>query len=280
MPRSGPRSLVAFDLETTGLRPESDRIVEVGAVRFDPADGAEIDVFQSLVNPGCPVPEAARAVHGLGDTDLRDAPGVGVVLGAFLAWLGDPGDVLLLAHNASFDAGFLAWELARAGLTQPGLQVVDTLPLARRFGTLAERLGFDSGQAHRAVADCRRVMHLWLRLIALSGSGSDGGWPDGPGIVRIGLPNARLPFEPGLPVGWEWLPRAIALGQTVRVVYDGGTKGARPRLITPRGWTWRGGTIYITAFCHVDGIEKEFRLEWIRDVHLGESELPPSFPGG
>jgi DNA polymerase-3 subunit epsilon len=271
---------VAFDLETTGLRAEVHRIVEVGAIRFD-ATGAETGTFQSLVNPGCPVPEEARAVHGLGDADLADAPPARDVLALFLAWLGDPAEVLLLAHNASFDAGFLAWELSRAGLAEPGHQVVDTLPLARRFltqvpnhrlGTLAERLGFDCGQTHRALADCRRVKQLWLYLQTLAGAGPVGGLLDGPNLVRLTLPEARLPFDPDLPLGSDWLATAIVGRRTVRLVYDGGTKGPLPREITPRSWVRRGGTVYITAFCHIDGIEKEFRLERIREAALVETQ--------
>src|SRR3954451_23227128 len=67
------RSYVALDLETTGLLAETDRIVEVGAVRFDAA-GRELARFERLVNPGRAMSPTAEAVHGLSDADLADAP--------------------------------------------------------------------------------------------------------------------------------------------------------------------------------------------------------------
>ena len=269
------RSLVAFDLETTGLRAETHRIVEVGAVRFDQT-GHEVSIFQSLVNPGCPVPEPARAIHGLGDEELRLAPSACQVLASFLEWLGPPQHVLLMAHNACFDAGFLAWELARAGLAEPGHQVIDTLPLARRYlpkvpnhrlGTLAEQFGFDCQQTHRAVADSRRVMQLWLYLTQKCVAENTEARLE-ENLVRLRLPSPGSSFEPGLPVGCEWVQTAIEGGAMVRLIYEGGPKGDEPREITPIKWTRRGGIVYLTALCHLDGIEKEFRLERIRGAKL------------
>src|SRR5262245_51098065 len=124
------RQFVAFDLETTGLLAESDRVVEVGAVRFD-ATGLEVGRFERLINPGYPMPTAAQAVHGLGDADLAGAPPAREVLPEFLEFLGDPTESTVLAHNGSFDARFLGRELGRAGLDAPPHTVVDTLALAR-----------------------------------------------------------------------------------------------------------------------------------------------------
>src|SRR5262245_60181650 len=124
-------SFVAFDLETTGLFPATDRIVEVGAVRFD-ASGRELGCFERLVHPGRPMSRGAQAVHGITDAMLAGAEPASAVLPEFLDWLGDPSATTLLAHNASFDARFLARELARIGLFPPvDLVVVDTLALAR-----------------------------------------------------------------------------------------------------------------------------------------------------
>src|SRR4051812_15118715 len=79
---------VALDLETTGLVVERDRIVEVGAVRFD-RTGQELERFEQLVNPGRAMSPAAQAVHGLSDADLADAPPAREVLPEFLQFLGD-----------------------------------------------------------------------------------------------------------------------------------------------------------------------------------------------
>ena len=151
------REYVAIDLETTGLMADADRIVEIGAVRFR-ADGQELCRFQRLVNPERPMSPAAFAIHGLSDDVLAGAPPVRDILPEFLTFLGDPDMTALLAHNASFDAGFLGCELMRAGLPIPTHSVFDTLALARRrlpwlashrLDNLARTMGLDPAGAPR-----------------------------------------------------------------------------------------------------------------------------------
>ncbi|MDB5353420.1 MAG: polC [Planctomycetota bacterium] len=253
------REFVALDLETTGLSAETDRIVEVGAVRFD-ASGRDLGHFQSLVNPRRPVSAQARSIHGISDAELAVAPTADVVLPAFLAWLGETSHLILLAHNASFDAGFLGCEFARIGSSRAVPPIVDTLALARRrlpnapnhrLDTLARLLGLDPDGPHRALADSFRVKGLWLALTA------------GP---EAALPLASYPIvdrngSPAVPTGWEPLAAAMASGLPVRIEYEGGTRGLAPRDITPRRFEHHGGVAYVVARCHADRIEKSFRLD-------------------
>lgn len=264
------RTWVAFDLETTGLSPKDDRIVEVGAVRFD-AEGRELAAFERLVNPLRPSGARARAIHGIDDAELALAPTADVVLPDFLDFLGDPGRTTLLAHNAGFDAGFLGAELARLARAMPGHGVVDTLALARRrlphlpshrLDGLARHLGLDPFGPHRALADSRRVMGLWVAL------GGEPGHDDGfQAVYPIHDPAGPLPA----PRGWDGLAEAAARGWPVRLVYAGGTRGDAPREITPRRFANRGGVAYVVSLCHLDGKEKEFRLDRVR----GYEVLPP-----
>ena len=117
---------VAFDLETTGLSSAFCHIVEFGAVRFR-ADGTELDRLEQLVDPGCPVPRDATAVHGITNDMIRGQPTVEEVLPEFLQFLGGT-DTILMAHNASFDLGFLAVALHRLGANVPEHPVVDIVP--------------------------------------------------------------------------------------------------------------------------------------------------------
>lgn len=250
---------VALDLETTGLVAGVDRVVEIGAVRFR-ADGRELGRFEQLVDPERPMGRGAQAVHGISDADLAGAPTAREVLPAFVAFLGDPGATTLLAHNASFDAGFLGRELARAGRPRPAHAVVDTLALARRrlpglpnhrLDTLALTLGLDPDGPHRALADSLRVKDLWLAL----------GGPAQPPERLVAYPfhdEARVPHAP---IGWDGLTDAILRGARVRMEYDGGSRGRGPREVTPRAFVHRGGVAYLIAFCHADAFEKTFRLD-------------------
>jgi DNA polymerase-3 subunit epsilon len=267
MPDGPTREWVAFDLETTGLMAETDRVVEVGAVRFD-ASGRELDRFERLVNPARPMSAAAQAVHGLSDADLADAEPARTDLPEFLDSLGDPASMALLAHNASFDAGFLGRELRRLGLPLPRQSVIDTLALARsrlpdvydlRLDTLARLFGLGPDGPHRALADSLRVKGLW---IALRGDQE----PEA-SLVSFPIydPRRRVPA----PIGWGRLSEAIERGLLVRMEYAGGTWGGAPREVTPQAFVHRGGVAYLIAFCHLDAFEKSFRLDRVRHHEVG-----------
>jgi DNA polymerase III subunit epsilon len=260
------REYVALDLETTGLMADTDRIVEIGAVRFR-ADGQELGRFQRLVNPERPMSPAAFAIHGLSDDVLAGAPPVRDILPEFLLFLGDPSTTALLAHNASFDAGFLGCELARAGLPVPSHSTFDTLALARRrlpwlashrLDNVARALALDSAGAHRALADCLRVKEIWLLLGGTCEPMDD--------LVSYRMFD-RSETQPR-PEGWDGVLQAAARGTMIRIEYDGGTRGSTPRSITPRRFVQRGGANYLIAFCHIDSLEKSFRLDRIRCVQL------------
>ncbi len=159
------RQYVAFDLETTGLVAETDRVVEIGAVRFD-ASGRELGRFESLVHPERPMSPAAEAIHGISDAALAGAKPARDVLPLFLDYLGEARTTTLLAHNAAFDAGFLGRELALIGRDASAFAVVDTLALARRkipeardhrLETLARLFSLNPEGPHRALADSLRV---------------------------------------------------------------------------------------------------------------------------
>src|ERR671922_2616670 len=93
---------VVFDLETTGLSAERNRICEIGAVRVKALE--VVDSFQALVNPGLPLPEPIGRLTGLREQELRRAPPVARVVAGFAKF---SGDALLVAHNAGFDQRFL-----------------------------------------------------------------------------------------------------------------------------------------------------------------------------
>jgi DNA polymerase III subunit epsilon len=250
---------VALDLETTGLFAGTDRIVEIGAVRFD-ASGQELGRFQRLVNPGQPMSPAAQAVHGLSDADLADQPLARAVLPEFVAFLGDRGSTGLMAHNARFDTGFIGRELGRLGLPMPGHAVFDTLALARcrwrgigsyRLENLARLLDLDPEGAHRALADSLRVKALWLAL-------TGGIEPLEP---HIAFPIADPVRSDPTPLGWDDVVDAMGRGLCVRIEYEGGSRGRAPRDVTPRRFAFNGGAAYLVAFCHLDAFEKSFRLD-------------------
>ena len=164
---------VVFDLETTGLSAERNRICEVGAVRVRALE--VVDSFQSLVNPGVPLPEPIARLTGLRELDLRSAPPVASVVRRFLAFAGDD---LLVAHNARFDQRFLERQLQLLHgrrLSEPPLC---TAALARRLlegrlgrvglASLAHFFGVGTQPCHRALPDAEATAEVLVRLIGLA----------------------------------------------------------------------------------------------------------------
>jgi DNA polymerase III subunit epsilon len=164
---------VVVDLETTGLRPESSGICEIGAVRLR---GFEVEgEFQTLVDPGRPIDAGASALTGLRTAQLRGSPGPAEAVRNFLAFAGDS---VLVAHNARFDLAFLDRETERLTGSRIGSVVVDTVRLARSllagrvpgFGLaqLAWFLDTSARPCHRALPDARATGELLLALIGLA----------------------------------------------------------------------------------------------------------------
>lgn len=164
---------IAFDVETTGLSPNQDRIVEIGAVSF--REGKVDKTFSSLVNPRIPMPTAATSVNHITDDMLADAPNEEEAYPKFLEFLGDAlcGETIICAHNAQFDLSFLCNTLSRLGI-EADFEYIDTLALARKHlhglenykqGTIEAYFGLSNPAAHRAVSDAETCGQILLRLM-------------------------------------------------------------------------------------------------------------------
>jgi DNA polymerase-3 subunit epsilon len=286
--RAGPGALdeipfVAFDTETTGLR-VSDRLVELAAVRFR---GAELEgEWSALVDPGVPIPADATAVHGIRDEDVHGRAPAALVLPEFLRFIEG---AALVAHNAPFDVRVLSLELLRAGMSLPDNPTLDTCAIPRRLkldvpnhrlGTLAQAFGVPRRPAHRALQDARVARDLLRAYLRELG-------PPAEALIRYSLTqdSALLSFRrfacepvPDTPLA-ALFRRARAEGRAVSMVYRGGTHGLRPRRVTPRDMYGLGGTAYLEADCHEDGIPKTFRLDRIAGARLeGEPAMARMAP--
>jgi DNA polymerase III subunit epsilon len=167
---------VVLDLETTGGSPANDRITEVGAVKI--RGGEVLGTFQTLVNPGVPIPPLISALTGITNPMVADEEPIEVVLPCLLEFLGG---AVLVAHNASFDRRFVQANLERHGYQRLANRVVCTARLARkllprdevpnvRLATLAAYLGSTVAPCHRALTDARATVDVFHSLLELAGS--------------------------------------------------------------------------------------------------------------
>ena len=160
---------IAFDLETTGIDPSSDYIIEIGAVRFDGSHA--IEGFGQLINPEITIPLEAAAVNKITDDMVKDKPVIKDVLGKFAYFCGN---LPLVAHNAPFDFKFLLSDVEKYKSIAPGGCVLDTLPLSRKvfpgianykLGTLVRHFNFPSGTFHRAEEDSSYCGLLFAKIL-------------------------------------------------------------------------------------------------------------------
>ena len=98
----GLNNFVVVDLETTGLNPDEEKIIEIGAIKF--VDGEEKETFETLINPEKPIPEFITRLTGISDDDVKDAPVIGDVFSKLDAFLADSPFV---GHQVNFDASFI-----------------------------------------------------------------------------------------------------------------------------------------------------------------------------
>jgi DNA polymerase-3 subunit epsilon/ATP-dependent DNA helicase DinG len=158
-------SIVALDLETTGLDPQTDAILEIGARRFD---GNRVeDEFSTLINPGRHIPEFISGLTGISDEMVRQAPSIRDVLEGLVAFIGDSP---ILGHNIQFDLSFFKkyklFELNERLDTYELAAVL--LPSANRYnlGSLVQALGVALPATHRALDDARATHGVYQRLLA------------------------------------------------------------------------------------------------------------------
>ena len=162
-------TFVAFDTETTGLKADKAKLLEIGAVSFN-KDGV-IGTFEQLINPCCPIPPEAERVNHISQEMVQDAPLEEQVLPDFLSFIGNS---VLIAHNAGFDLAFINTALQRAGYNRLRNYTTDTLQLARSvfpqlcshtLQFLASYFKIEVHNAHRALDDAMVCKDFFIKCI-------------------------------------------------------------------------------------------------------------------
>ncbi len=160
-------NMIVFDVETTGISPLNDRIIEIGAIKI--RGGKITSELSTLVNPGVCIPPRITDITGITDAMIANQPRIEEVLPEFLAFCEED---IILGHNISFDYSFIKASCVKEGLAF-NKQAVDTLTIARKFlkglpsrslGGLCEHYNISLTQAHRAVHDARATYALFRCL--------------------------------------------------------------------------------------------------------------------
>lgn len=161
---------VVFDLETTGFSPIKDKIIEIGAVKVE--QGRITERFSTFVNPKVPIPFQITQLTSITDQMVMDAPDIETVLPKFLAFVGD---AVLVAHNASFDVGFIEQNCRYQDII-PDFTSVDTVAMARillptlskfKLNVVANALHISLENHHRAVDDAGATAEIFVKFVEM-----------------------------------------------------------------------------------------------------------------
>lgn len=160
-------SYVVVDLETSGLSKYNNEIIEIAMIKIQ--NGQEVGRFQSLVKPCDPITNKITQITGITNEMLETAPSFSEIADSVVSFIGDN---VLIAHNSSFDIGFLSVALEPRALH---LKHIDTLYMARttrpdlpnhKLETLISHYGVADKQAHRAMGDVECTQKIFVRLCA------------------------------------------------------------------------------------------------------------------
>jgi DNA polymerase III epsilon subunit family exonuclease len=260
-----------FDVETTGLSPAyGHRVCEVACLRV--CDGAEVDAFEALINPGRQISPGAFRVNRITPSMLEGAPAFDAVADRLLEVMEG---AVLVAHNAPFDLGFLAAELeiARRPSLPSGYPVVDTLSLSRRaysffshsLPAIADALDLGSWPTHRAMADVWTTSSLLERLLddverrwAIVKLGDLIEFQGGP----IAVPRPRA-----LPLPLE-IAEALASGGTLWMRYVDARGRETERVVQPLRVDAREDNLYLIAHCYRRDELRTFRLDRVLELAI------------
>ena len=165
----GMSEYVVVDLETTGLDPEKDEIIEIGSLKV--VNGIVVDEFHALIDPSGELSDEVKNLTGLTNSDFeKDGVELSDAIDSLLFFMGS---LPLVMHNADFDMSFIDAALERLDIDELDNECIDTLSLARkrmprlasyRLEDLAQTLGLPTDGMHRAINDCRVTQGLLKHL--------------------------------------------------------------------------------------------------------------------
>jgi len=263
-----PQGVVALDLETTGLSPLVDRIIEISALKITPSG---VEVFDQLIQPEIPIPAYTIDIHHITDEMVCDSPLISEIIPKFADFIGGHP---LIAHNAKFDIGFIVYDLLQNKLSLPKTKVYCSCALSRkvfihspnhRLGTLVEELGITLENHHRALDDANACLRVFAKALI--------NYFERKKNTKI-LQSAFL-FEVNsfdkdaelkIPKHLKDLENVVAQQEMVDIKYSGGSMKGQFRPIKPTSLLPMPDGLILYAQCLVSDLYKSFAVKKIAEV--------------
>lgn len=271
-----PKGLVAVDLETTGLSPLVDKIIEIAAVKITAA--GEVSSYHQLINPLIDIPEFTIQFHGLTNSDVQNSPTIKKPLKDFWDFVGRHP---MIAHNSTFDLGYLIKASHDFQIEFPPLDIYDSCRYARaiyknqpnspanfKLSTLSQYVGFDL-QHHVAIEDtyaCLKIMAHVAKEVVDHKVAMEKSF-----VFRLSNfdKNDCFNFSTRL----KGLTEMVQSKDLVELDYRGGSVNGRIRPVRPIGLMPLPQGPVLFAECLITGMNKSFLLKKIKSFQKLEASL-------
>ena len=258
-----------FDTETTGLEPcTGDRVVEIAAIRFRGQE--RISSFETLINPQRAISEAAFQVNRITEAMLKNAPLAQETVPRFLRFIEGS---CLCSYNAGFDIEFLNNELSLIGKDNlSGFLAVDILRMAKRLlpgleryalWFVAEKLGIETQQKHRALADVELTLSVFYKLEEILRAKGILGFDNFLSLFAINRDFLKNIVDQRV----ACIQEAINLGSRIKIKYLSSSGAAiSEREVIPKEIKQENSRSYLVGHCCLRNQERTFRIDGI--LHL------------
>ncbi len=268
-----PQGLIAIDLETTGLSPLVDRIIEVGAMKIGPQS---TDVFQSLINPEIEIPPHTTDIHHITDDMVKNSPKSELVLKGLLEFIGE---LPIVAHNAKFDLGFIVMGFQKWNLPVGSNDIYCSCKLARhthmelknhKLSTLVMELNIPLLNHHRAFDDAYASLKVFVDCLKRAKT------PQSPIVKRYGHLFNLNQFEKfeilDLPEHLAALEKLVKEAAVIEMKYSGGNykNEFRPVKLSSLMNTPDGNIL--SARCLWSDLQKSFKLNKVQEIRTPSAE--------
>ena len=265
--------VIVLDLETTGLSPLTDKIIEIGAIKVCPN---EIKSFSELINPEIEITDRSKSIHGISDEMVKNKPKIIEVLPNFLKFIEN---LPLIAHNAKFDLGFIVYNIHKNRLDFPNNQVYCSCQFSRKalshmnkhnLGNLIDQLGISIGCQHRALDDSIAALSVFAQgLIQMKERNITK--KDQEDHFKQSFQFNVLDFKSynifNIPDHLSALVDAIENQKTIEIIYGGGSIKNKFRPIKPLGILPMPSGTVLYAECLITNINKSFSLQKILEIN-------------
>jgi len=270
-----PGGVVFFDLETTGLSPLFDRVIEFAGIKV--LRGSEPETLSMLIKPDIEISEENSAIHGITNEDVANAPSESETAPLIKEFIGN---LPLVAHNSKFDIGFLMSMYHRCGIETDNNSVYCSCNLSRklnkdaknhRLSTLCEQFKISLENHHRALDDtiaCLQVFHAVCeksRDIRAIGSSS----------ILYQAGEFKKAFDKMMPEKMKELEDHCTKRTPIEIKYKGGKKKNAVRKIVPFSLLPLPTGIALYGKCQATNLFKYYKVEKITEMKVQELDKGP-----